>query len=109
MFLVVTFTLRAAPFLLIDRLRDSAAVAWLGARMPVGIMVILVVHTLREPVTDDLDDLHDGDDDHDDHHHDHGVEPLQTVVVGEPAQSAAADDSGHGRIPNEGDERGGEG
>lgn len=47
-FLVVTFALRAAPFLLIDRLRDSAAVAWLGARMPVGIMVILVVYTLRE-------------------------------------------------------------
>jgi len=47
-FLAVTFALRAAPFLLIDRLRDSDAVAWLGARMPVGIMVILVVYTLRE-------------------------------------------------------------
>lgn len=48
-FLVVTFALRAAPFLVVDRLRESRSVAWLGARMPVGIMVILVIYTLREP------------------------------------------------------------
>ena len=48
-FLAVTFTLRAAPFLVVERLRESRAVAWLGARMPVGIMVILVIYTLREP------------------------------------------------------------
>ena len=48
-FLAVTFALRAAPFLVVERLRESRAVAWLGARMPVGIMVILVIYTLREP------------------------------------------------------------
>ena len=48
-FLVVTFALRAAPFLVVERLRESRAVAWLGARMPVGIMVILVIYTLRDP------------------------------------------------------------
>lgn len=47
-FLVVTFALRALPFLLVERLRDSRAVAYLGTHLPVGIMVILVVYTLRE-------------------------------------------------------------
>lgn len=46
--LVVTFALRAAPFLVVERLRESRIVGWLGARMPVGIMVILVVYTLRD-------------------------------------------------------------
>jgi len=45
--LVVTFALRAAPFLVVERLRGSRIVGWLGAKMPVGIMVILVVYTLR--------------------------------------------------------------
>jgi len=45
--LVVTFALRAAPFLVVERLRESRVVAWLGEKMPVGIMVILVVYTLR--------------------------------------------------------------
>ena len=47
-FLVVTFALRALPFLLVDRLRESRAVIYLGTHLPVGIMVILVVYTLRE-------------------------------------------------------------
>lgn len=44
----VTFALRAVPFLVVERLRESRIVGWLGARMPVGIMVILVVYTLRD-------------------------------------------------------------
>ena len=47
-FLVVTFALRALPFLLVERLRESRAVSYLGTHLPVGIMVILVVYTLRE-------------------------------------------------------------
>lgn len=46
--LIVTFALRALPFLLIDRLRESRAILFLGTQLPVGIMVILVVYTLRE-------------------------------------------------------------
>lgn len=43
----VTWALRAMPFLMLARLRDSAFLTYLGARMPVGIMVILTVYTLR--------------------------------------------------------------
>lgn len=46
--LVVTFALRALPFLLIGRLRESAFVQFLGRTMPVGIMLILVVYTLKD-------------------------------------------------------------
>lgn len=44
----VTFVLRAAPFALVSRLKESQLLPWLGARMPVGIMVILVVYTVHD-------------------------------------------------------------
>ena len=46
--LVVTFGLRALPFLVIGPLRGSAFVQFLGRYMPVGIMLILVVYTLKD-------------------------------------------------------------
>lgn len=46
--LVVTFGLRALPFLVIGPLRESAFVQFLGRYMPVGIMLILVVYTLKD-------------------------------------------------------------
>ena len=46
--LVVTFALRALPFLVIGQLRESAFVQFLGRYMPVGIMLILVVYTLKD-------------------------------------------------------------
>jgi branched-subunit amino acid transport protein AzlD len=48
----ITWTLRAVPFALLAPLRGSKVVPYLGATMPVGVMVILVVHTLRhEPLS----------------------------------------------------------
>lgn len=44
----VTWTLRAAPFAMLAPLRHSALLAYIGDRMPVGIMVILSTYTLRE-------------------------------------------------------------
>lgn len=44
----VTYLLRLAPFLALRHVRDSALVAYLGRTMPLGVMVILVVYTLRE-------------------------------------------------------------
>lgn len=46
--LVVTFALRSLPFLLVGQLRESAVVQFLGRSMPAGIMVILVVYTLKD-------------------------------------------------------------
>ncbi len=43
----ITWGLRAAPFAVLGRLRASAAVHHLNAHMPVGVMVILAVYTLR--------------------------------------------------------------
>lgn len=43
----VTWTLRAAPFAMLAPLRHSALLAYIGDRMPVGVMVILAVYTLR--------------------------------------------------------------
>ena len=43
----VTWTLRALPFALLAPLRRSRVVPYLAASMPVGVMAILVVHTLR--------------------------------------------------------------
>ena len=49
----VTWALRAVPFALLAPLRRSPLVPYLGATMPVGVMVVLVVHTLRDtPVLD---------------------------------------------------------
>jgi branched-subunit amino acid transport protein AzlD len=44
----VTFALRALPFAALRPLRDSALVAYLSRHMPSGVMVILVVYTLRD-------------------------------------------------------------
>jgi branched-subunit amino acid transport protein AzlD len=44
----ITWTLRALPFALLAPLRGSRIVPYLGATMPVGVMVILVGHTLRD-------------------------------------------------------------
>jgi branched-subunit amino acid transport protein AzlD len=43
----VTWSLRAVPFAILAPLRTSRLVAYLGARMPVGVMAVLVVYTLR--------------------------------------------------------------
>lgn len=43
----ITWALRAVPFLFVGRLRDSELLPHLAAVMPVGIMTILVVYTLR--------------------------------------------------------------
>ena len=44
---VVTVALRAAPFLALSALKNSAFVDFLGRTMPAGVMVILVMYTLR--------------------------------------------------------------
>jgi len=44
----VTFALRALPFAVLMPLRGSALVGFLSEQMPGGIMVILVVYTLRD-------------------------------------------------------------
>lgn len=48
---LVTMALRAAPFVALTRLRDSAVVRYLGRTMPAGVMVVLVVYTLRDTTT----------------------------------------------------------
>ena len=44
---VVTWALRALPFTAPARLRASTAVDYLGARIPLGVMVILLAYSLR--------------------------------------------------------------
>ncbi|MFI1680618.1 MULTISPECIES: branched-chain amino acid transporter permease [unclassified Streptomyces] len=49
----VTWALRALPFAALAPLRASGTVRYLSARMPVGVMIILVVYCLRDlPVTE---------------------------------------------------------
>jgi len=56
----VTWVLRALPFTALARLRNSAAVSYLSARMPLGVMVILLAYTLRGlPLADPLQALPD--------------------------------------------------
>ena len=43
----VTLVLRAAPFVLLGRLRESGLLRFLAATMPTGVMVILTVYTVR--------------------------------------------------------------
>lgn len=43
----VTWALRAVPFALLAPLRHSTLLPYLAERLPVGVMVILVVYTLR--------------------------------------------------------------
>ncbi|NNN31085.1 branched-chain amino acid ABC transporter [Streptomyces sp. S3(2020)] len=44
----VTWALRALPFAALAPLRASAAVQYLGTRMPAGVMLILVAYCLRD-------------------------------------------------------------
>ncbi|WP_124039285.1 branched-chain amino acid transporter permease [Neoactinobaculum massilliense] len=44
---LITFALRAAPFVFLRRVRDSALLAYLGRTMPAAVMLILVVYTLH--------------------------------------------------------------
>ncbi|MFD3310515.1 branched-chain amino acid transporter permease [Streptomyces sp. NPDC058694] len=49
----VTWVLRALPFAALAPLRASSTVQYLGARMPAGVMIILVVYCLHDlPVTE---------------------------------------------------------
>lgn len=50
--LLVTFALRALPFAFVAQARSSALLAYLGAHMPVGIMLILTVYTVRDVTSD---------------------------------------------------------
>lgn len=43
----ITWALRALPFFFVERLRESDLLPHLAAVMPVGIMTILVLYTLR--------------------------------------------------------------
>lgn len=45
---VVTVLLRLVPFVAMARLQNSHAVLWLGTHMPAGVMVVLVIYTLRD-------------------------------------------------------------
>lgn len=49
----ITLALRAVPFLVLGRLRDSAVVRRLAVWMPVGILAILAVTALRGTITTD--------------------------------------------------------
>ena len=44
----ITFALRALPFAVIEPLRASRLAAGLAARMPAGLLLILVVYLLRD-------------------------------------------------------------
>lgn len=44
----ITWLLRAAPFVMLAPLRESALLAYLGECMPVGIMLILAVYTVQD-------------------------------------------------------------
>ncbi|MFF4396183.1 branched-chain amino acid transporter permease [Streptomyces sp. NPDC001480] len=49
----ITLALRAVPFALLGRLRDSAIVRRLAVWMPVGILAILAVTALHGTITTD--------------------------------------------------------
>lgn len=44
----VTWSLRAVPFAFLHRLRERPIIAELALTLPVGIMAILVLHTVRD-------------------------------------------------------------
>ena len=48
----ITFALRALPFAVIEPLRSSRLAAVLAARMPTGLMLVLVVYLLRDVPTE---------------------------------------------------------
>ncbi len=43
----ITFALRALPFALLSHIRDSDLAHYLAARMPLGMMIIISLYTLR--------------------------------------------------------------
>ncbi|MET0456625.1 MAG: AzlD domain-containing protein [Mycobacterium sp.] len=45
---VITWALRAFPFAVLAPMRRSVVVRYLSVHMPVGIMIILAVYTLRD-------------------------------------------------------------
>ncbi len=45
---VLTWGLRAAPFAVLAPMRDSTVVRHLSLHMPLGVMLILAAHTLRD-------------------------------------------------------------
>lgn len=45
---LVTWGLRALPFLFLHRLRHSAVLQEVGAALPAGVMTVLVLHTLHD-------------------------------------------------------------
>ncbi len=44
----VTIGLRALPFMALERLASSHYLRYLGVRMPIGVMIILVAYTLKD-------------------------------------------------------------
>ncbi len=46
----VTWALRALPFAVLAPMRHSAVVKYLSVHMPVGVMVMLMIYTLRPGV-----------------------------------------------------------
>lgn len=44
----VTYALRAAPFVFLAKVRESETLAYLGRTMPAGVMLILVIFTLKD-------------------------------------------------------------
>ena len=50
---VVTFALRVAPFILMDRISSNQYLKYIGTKMPIGIMILLVAYTFIN--TDFLD------------------------------------------------------
>lgn len=50
--MLITWALRAIPFALLRPIQESEFLAYIGERMPLGIMTILSVYTLRNtPLT----------------------------------------------------------
>ncbi len=47
----LTWALRAAPFAVLAPMRRSAVVGYLSRHMPLGVMLILAVYTLRDVPT----------------------------------------------------------
>ncbi len=45
---VVTVLLRVIPFLALDRLSSSGYLRYLGAKMPTGVVIMLVAYTLKD-------------------------------------------------------------
>lgn len=48
---LITVLLRLAPFVALSRLQHSRIVQFLGIYMPAGVMVVLVIYTLRDTST----------------------------------------------------------